>query len=137
MIATAVHPDTTRAPETGRGVGRPRGPVLAVLVAGEAVDAISVPAEFAEHVQAELEIMLLAGPVVAEDGSWTFLTQPANTECPRVPADLLSLGVRLVPAGTRIALTTETADRPPAIWSTVIGAARRVAHRRIAHRGRA
>jgi hypothetical protein len=116
------------------------------VVAGRTVDAIAIPAGFAELVQAELGIMMLAGPVAATpEGSWVFLTQPANTGSPAVPADLLPLGVRLVPAGTRVELpdasgrsgswvTPPAPNRPPAIWSTVIGAARRVAQRNRAAR---
>jgi hypothetical protein len=122
---------------------RPQAPTL---VAGEIVDAIAIPAAFAELVQTELRIMMLAGPVIAgPDGSWTFLTQLANVRTPAVPADLLALGVRLVHPGTRVTLpetavaagvrswvTPPAANREPAIWSCVIGAARRVAARSLA-----
>jgi hypothetical protein len=88
-----------------------------------------MPAAFGALVLAELDIMMLAGPVIADDhGSWLFLTESADARRSTVPTDLLPLGVRVVPAGTPLA----TADRPgraPAIWWTVIGAARRVAHR--------
>lgn len=118
MIATTtVRPEPTL---------RQRGDVL---IAGDTVDAIAMPAPFAALVQAELEIMMLAGAVITDpDGSCTFLTQPANSPNPAVPTDLLRLGVRLVPAGTPVILPA-TPNRPPAIWSTVIGAARRVAYR--------
>jgi hypothetical protein len=104
------------------------------LVAGDGGDAITMPAAFGALVQAELEIMMLAGPVVADpaDGSWTFLTRPANTRSPAVPADLLALGVRPIPAGTRVVLPTAlvtASGHPPAIWSAVVGASRRVAER--------
>jgi hypothetical protein len=104
--------------------------LLGAAVTVEGGDAITMPAAFAALVQAELEVMMLAGLVVTDpgEGSWTFLTQPANTPAPAVPADLLALGVRLLPAGTRVALPA-TADRPPALWSVVIGASRRVADR--------
>jgi hypothetical protein len=108
-------------------------------VAGEPGDAISMPAAFGALVLAELEIMMLAGPVVADaDGSWTFPTGPANTLSPAVPADLLALGVRLLPPGTRVVrpssdgsswIVPPAAGREPAIWSVVVGAARRVADR--------
>lgn len=132
MIATAVHFEPT-CRRTVDQPGQPVGDRRSVLVTGETVDAISTPAEFGALVQAELEIMMLAGPVIADqDGSWTFLTQLTNAESPAIPADLLALGVRLVSPGTRIALpaTADPPGRPPAIWSAVIGAARRVAFRR-------
>lgn len=110
---------------------------------GQAGDAITMPAAFGALVQTELEIMMLAGPVVAEvaEGSWIFLTQPRNTRSRAVPADLLAFGVRLLPRGDRVVLPASegpgtsswiappTPDRQPAIWSVVIGAARRVAER--------
>jgi hypothetical protein len=122
MTATATYPKSTECPLTW--------PVEAgALAAGENVDAISMPAAFGALVLAELDIMMLAGPVIADDhGSWLFLTERADARQSTVPADLLPLGVRVVPAGTPVA----PADRPgraPAIWWTVIGAARRVAHR--------
>lgn len=130
MTATTTCPRPTHY----RWNDRHGGPVAEratrpAAITGEDVDAISMPAAFAALVQAELEIMMLAGPVVADDdGSWTFLTERAGTRQPAMPADLLPLGVRPVPAGTPLA-TADRADRPAAIWWTVIGAARRVAHR--------
>jgi hypothetical protein len=108
--------------------GGDRAPEPAAIT-GTTIDAISIPAAFAALVRAELDIMMLAGPVVAgDDGLWTFLTQRTDTPHPTVPTDLLPLGVRTVPAGTPLA-AADRPDRPPAIWSTVIGAARRVAYR--------
>lgn len=121
MIATTTNPNSTRTRWS-------TGPVrVAEHIAGEDVDAISMPAAFGALVRAELEIMMLAGPVVADgDGSWTFLTQRA--EGATLPADLLPLGVRTVPAHTPLT-ATDRRDRQPAIWWNVVGAARRVAHR--------
>ncbi|HEV8559040.1 MAG TPA: hypothetical protein VGR06_21925 [Actinophytocola sp.] len=141
MVTATLHPQATQRRSTGEQPGtRTRRPAL---VPGEGGDAIAMPAAFAELVQAELGIMMLAGPVVAspKEGSWTFLTQPANTRSPVVPADLLPLGIRLIPAGTQITLPPNAdrswiapplPNRPPAIWSCVIGAARRVAARLVA-----
>ncbi len=137
MTATTTYPKSTRYrwddDQPGGPVGTAERAPLPVLVAGETVDAISMPAAFAALVRAELDIMMLAGPVVADDddGSWTFLTERADTRQPTMPNDLLPLGVRAVPAGTPVALfaAADRRDRPPAIWWTVIGAARRVAHR--------
>ena len=101
-----------------------------------------MPVAFGVLVQAELEIMMLAGPGVADprEGLWTFLTQPANTRSPAVPADLLASGVRLIPTGVVLPTSTDrsesvlvgrsTRTQPDlGIWSAVIGAARRVAYR--------
>ncbi len=137
MTATATNPNLTQC----RSNADQRGRVVAVadrasesaVLAGTTIDAISMPATFGALVRAELEIMMLAGPVVADQdhGSWTFLTQRTDTPHPTVPTDLLPLGVRTVPAGTPVAppAAATRADCPPAIWSTVIGAARRVAYR--------
>jgi hypothetical protein len=128
MTATTTDPKWSNSDQHARPVTvENRAPAV---IAGTASDAISMPATFGALVQAELDIMMLAGPVVADqdDGSWIFLTQRTDTSHPTVPADLLPLGVRTVPAGTSVAVV----DRPvcpPAIWSTVIGAARRVAYR--------
>jgi hypothetical protein len=115
-----------------RGYDQLTRPAPAATTTGEPGDAITMPATFGALVLAELEIMMLAGPVVADDeGSWTFLTQPANTRTPAVPADLLALGVRLVPADARPAAPASVAGAgsAPAIWAAVIGASRRVAER--------
>lgn len=119
MTATATYPKSTECPSI---------PARLTWPFEENVDALSMPAAFGALVLAELDIMMLAGPVIADDdGSWIFLTERAGT----VPADLLPLGVRVVPAGTPVAprATADRPDRAPAIWWTVIGAARRVAHR--------
>jgi hypothetical protein len=132
MTATLTFPTTTQSlPAAGRAEVAERATAPA-LIAGATFDAISMPAAFGALVLAELDIMMLAGPVVADgDGSWTFLTRPADTRQPAVPTDLLPLGVRAVPAGTPVAplAGADRPGRPPAIWWTVIGAARRVAHR--------
>lgn len=123
MTATTMNPKTTQCRPNA---AEDRAPTV---IAGASIDAISMPATFGALVQAELGIMMLAGPVLAEDdGSWTFLTRRTDTPHPNVPADLLPLGVRPLPVGTPIAAVGRL-DRAPAIWSTVIGAARRVAHR--------
>lgn len=133
MTATTTYPKSTRCRWNAGRLSGPAGVAERVapptLIAGEKVDAISMPAAFGALVRAELDIMMLAGPVVADDdGLWTFLTRLADTGQPTVPTDLLPLGVRAVPVGTPVA-TADLSDRPPAIWWTVIGAARRVAHR--------
>jgi hypothetical protein len=128
MTATTTYPKSTQWRTSADPAGVAQHGTAPALIAGDDVDAISMPAAFGALVLAELEIMMLAGPIVADDGSWVFLTQRADTRQPVVPGDLLPLGVRAVPAGTPLA----TGDRPaqaPAIWWTVIGAARRVAYR--------
>ena len=152
MATATVQPEAQRRGYEGDQLGWPatveEGPAV---IAGEAVDTITMPPAFGALVQAELQIMMLAGPVVSgpAEESWAFLTQPANTRSPAVPRDLLALGVRLVPAGSRVVLpeasgrsgrwtwvTPPTPGREPAIWSAVIGAARRVAARLLAEQGR-
>ena len=130
-IATSPKPthhrwDADPLPEQAAVAERAPRPAL---TAGENVDAISMPAAFGALVRTELGIMMLAGPVVADDdGSLTFLTRRADTRRPSVPTDLLPLGVREVPAGTPVAAGDRPGEPLP-IWWTVIGAARRVAHR--------
>lgn len=150
MATSTLRPETRQQGYEGDQLNWPASvEEVPAAIAGEAVDAITMPPAFGALVQAELEIMMLAGPVVEgpSDEPWTFLTQLANTRSPAVPADLLALGVRLVPAGSRVMLPG-TPDRPgrrswitppasrraPAIWSCVIGAARRVAARLRAER---
>jgi hypothetical protein len=97
------------------------------LADGEVVDAIVMPAAFGVQVQAELEIMMLAGAVVIdpEQGWYVFLTEPAGGRSAKLPTDLLVLGVR--PGSS--SWVSRPDHRQPAIWSVVIGAARRVAYR--------
>lgn len=129
MIATATYPKSTRFRRMADQVGVEDRATVPALVVGEDVDAVSIPAAFGALVRAELEIMMLGGPVVADDdGSWTFLVERGDTPLPAVPTDLLPLGVRVVPAGTPLAVA-DRPRQPAAIWWTVMGAARRVAYR--------
>ena len=127
MTATTTFPTSTQSRHDSGPVEVAAARPIAHL-AGDDVDAISMPAGFGALVLAELEIMMLAGPVVTDDdGSWTFLTERTGARRP-VPSDLLPLGVRAVPAGTALGEADEP-GQSAAIWWTVIGAARRVAHR--------
>ena len=117
------------ADQRGATIAGAERPARPALIAGETVDAISMPASFGALVRAELDLMMLAGPVVTgDDGSWNFVTLPTDTRQSTVPAGLLPFGVRTIPAGTPLA-GADLSARPPASWWTVIGAARRVAHR--------
>jgi hypothetical protein len=103
------------------------------------LDAITMPSRFGMLVLTHLRTTMLAGPVIAGPGGrlLTFLTQPANVRCPVLPPDLRPAGVRLVPAGEDIVLPRDSGPgswlvrpspaTPLAIWSVVIGAARRAA----------
>ncbi|MBP2330576.1 hypothetical protein JOF56_010961 [Kibdelosporangium banguiense] len=110
--------------------------------AGAGLDAIVMPAGFGGLVQKSLRMSMLDGPVIASPDrrGLVFLTQPANTSCPRVPPDLRPFGVWLVPAGHQVLLPQHLNGHPDwswwvppsprrslIIWSTVIGTARRVA----------
>jgi hypothetical protein len=128
MAATTTFPTVTQSRYFDGPAGVADRAPLPAHIAGEDLDAISMPATFGALVQAELGIMMLAGPVITDDdGSWTFLTERADTRRP-VPTDLLRLGVRAVPAGTAL-VDAGAPGQAAAIWWTVIGAARRVAHR--------
>jgi hypothetical protein len=48
------------------------------LPLGRLMDAITMPADLAGRVYAQLGIAMLAGPVIAGSGEWTFLTQTAD-----------------------------------------------------------
>jgi hypothetical protein len=109
-----------------------------VAAVGERMDAITMPAALGRHVLAELQIAMLAGPVIAGPGKWwTFLTEPATAPRPAVPAELFRAKVRITPRGAHVVIP----PRPDALewikrpqpqhtlppWSVVIGATRRFA----------
>lgn len=109
-----------------------------VAVAGEHMDAIMMPAQLGRHVLAELQIAMLAGPVIAGPAeSWTFLSAPATAPRPSVPAQLRQANVQVTPRGAHVVIPSrrEAAEwikrpqpqrtLPP--WSVVIGVTRRVA----------
>jgi hypothetical protein len=109
-----------------------------VAAVGERMDAITVPARLGRHVLAELQIAMLAGPVIAGPGEWwTFLTEPATAPRPAVPAELCQAKVRLTPRGAHVVIpprrdAQEWIKRPEPQrtlppWSVVIGVTRRVA----------
>ncbi|WP_020663616.1 hypothetical protein [Amycolatopsis benzoatilytica] len=114
---------------------------LAVAV-GQALDAVTMPATLGASVLAELQISMLAGPVIADPGGgtwWTFLTAPAARSRPDLPAELHARKVHLTPRGAHVIVPKHIGDGessqwisppqphrdlPP--WSVVIGATRRV-----------
>ena len=114
---------------------------LAVTV-GQVLDAITIPTTLSASVLAELQITMLAGPVIAGPGDawWTFLTAPAAASRPDISADLHARKVHLAPRGAHVIIPNPTAGKglpqwiapprphhplPP--WSVAIGATRRVA----------
>lgn len=118
-----------------------------ILGAGRIVDALTVPTPLAGLAQAELEVMMLAGPVIAspDGGSWTLLTDLA-TDVPHVPPDLDAAGVHAVLRGEWLVLPPDlTATRqegwhwiappprrrPLPAWSVVVGATRRALSRQV------
>ncbi|WP_034272599.1 hypothetical protein [Haloechinothrix halophila] len=113
-----------------------------LVITGTAVEAISMPALFAEAVLTDLRIALQDGPVLADlaDDRWAFLTRCAD-EPVNLPADITGFGVRLIAGGQPLYLPAGSGDeheiwiRPPERgrepWprTAAIGAARRLAYR--------
>jgi hypothetical protein len=112
------------------------------VAAGQVLDAITMPTTLGTSVLAELQITMLAGPVIAGPGGawWTFLTAPAAASRPDIPAHLHAHKVHLTPRGAHVIIPNPnpTAGEgspqwiappcprhalPP--WSVVIGATRR------------
>ncbi|WP_162830341.1 hypothetical protein [Amycolatopsis palatopharyngis] len=109
------------------------------LVAGQVLDAVRLPEPLAVRTQTELRVMMLAGPVIAEQGSarWVVLTEPAPAAEAPLPRDLVAAGAIAVPRGDYIAMPIRRpgtddgwavppqnrCSLPP--WSAVVGAARR------------
>ncbi|TDV54238.1 hypothetical protein [Actinophytocola oryzae] len=119
--------------ESSSPTGRP------VVVVGEDLDAIVMPVRFGELVHTQLRLSMLDGPIVVgpDRDHLTFLTQPAATRYPLLPADLRPFRVWLVPSGGVVVLPSGDGAQtwrvppalrtPPLIWSAVVGTARRVA----------
>lgn len=115
----------------------PRRHVKAV---GEELDAVTVPFTRGQAVLAELQMTMLAGPVIADPGGgwWTFLTAPTTASQPDIAAELRAGKVHLTPRGMgdRAEPDQQWASAqwinqplprhslPP--WSVVIGVTRRV-----------
>lgn len=80
---------------------------------GTVLDAVTMPAELAAQVHAQLGIAMLAGPVVghAHGGEWTFLTQPVAPMSPVFMANLVVHGVRYAGAGAYTVIPSTPADR--------------------------
>ncbi|WP_370947375.1 hypothetical protein AB5J62_07410 [Amycolatopsis sp. cg5] len=105
-----------------------------LIATGDALDAITMPPEFGEQVLAGLRIAMLAGPVIAGDANWTFLTRPVVTHS--VPEDLARLRVHAIPHGEQLVLPASehqwvlapSPRQQPTLWTAVIGTARRAAH---------
>lgn len=117
--------------------------VLAAPV-GRVLDAVTMPAALGDKVLADLQLMLLVGPIVAtpDNSSWMFFTEPATGPARDVPVELRHLQVDLIPKDTHVVIPTHIDSdtglrwikqpqphRPPPPWSVVIGIARRVATR--------
>ena len=115
--------------------------VLATPV-GRVLDAVTMPAGLGSKVLTELQLMMLAGPVVAtpNNESWMFFTQPVTGPARNVPAELRHLQVHLTPPDTHVVIPTHLDSDGDVRWieqpqphhpspplSVVIGLARRVA----------
>lgn len=118
--------------------------VLAAPV-GRVLDAVTMPATLGSEVLADLQLMMLAGPVIAtpDNSTWMFFTEPVNGSAREVPAELLDLQVHLIPEGAHVVIPTRVDSdsslrwikppqphRPSPPWSVIIGVARRVAAER-------
>lgn len=110
-----------------------------VVTVGEMLDAVTMPTLLGQKVLAELQITMLAGPVIAAAGGawWTFLTAPAAVSRQGIPAELRARKVHLTPDGAQVIIPNQidseatprwvVSPRPLPPWSAVIGATRRVA----------
>jgi hypothetical protein len=112
-----------------------------VAVAGDNLDAITMPAALRRRVWTVLANEMASGPTIAGPGPsrWTILTERTQRTRPSCPANLHYAGVTLVPRGSKIILpscrdTTGSymwieAPRPslrlPA-WSRVLTTAARI-----------
>lgn len=112
-----------------------------VAIAGDDLDAITMPAALGRHVWTVLAAEMAAGPTIAGPGPsrWTFLTERTHKTRLTCSRSLHNSGVTLVPSGSQIILpswqdTTATyvwieAPRPalpmPA-WSRVMSTASRI-----------
>ena|ERR1051326_8144445 len=116
--------------------------------AGGVLDAVTMPAALGGKVLAELQLMMLAGPISAtpDNASWMFFTQPITGPVRDVPAELRHLQVHFIPQGTHVVIPTHLdsdsgmrwikqpqSHRPSPPWSVVIGIARRVAAKLISN----
>lgn len=123
---------------------------LAVAV-GQELDAVTMPATLGQSVLAELQVTMLAGPVLADPGGawWTFVTAPVLASRPTVPSELHVNKVRLTPRGAQVIIPglidSDASPRwvvppqpryslPP--WSVVIGTTQRVVNHLAAADGR-
>lgn len=117
------------------------GPRRLVVAVGRVLDAVTMPATLGRSVLTELQLTMLAGPVIAGPGGawWTLLTESATVLRPDLPAELHAHKVYLAPSGTHVIIPLlvdgEGSSRwieqprsryplPP--WSVVIAATRRV-----------
>lgn len=74
-----------------------------LVLLDERLDAVVMPAGIGSLVLGDLRIAMLAGPVFAAEGEWTFLAAPAG-EQPALATDLHRTRVRLLPRGGYVEL---------------------------------
>ncbi|MBB5158887.1 hypothetical protein BJ970_006486 [Saccharopolyspora phatthalungensis] len=77
-----------------------------IAVTGDALDAITMPAELGTRVAAGLAISLMSGPILRSPNqrTWTFLTRPCRMATHDVPADLRTAKVSAIARGTKLIL---------------------------------
>lgn len=112
-----------------------------VMAVGRELDAVTMPSALGQAVLAELQVTMLAGPVIADPGGgwWTFLTAPNTASQPDISTELRVGKVHLTPRGARVVVPSlidcgtspRWINRPPPrrplpTWSVVIGMTRRV-----------
>ena len=115
--------------------------VVAAPVGG-VLDVVTMPTTLGGAVLAELQLMMLVGPVIAtpDNASWMFFIQPVTGPARDMAAELRHRQVRLLPKGTYVPIPTHPGSnsglrwikqpqphRPLPPWSVVIGVTRRVA----------
>lgn len=81
-----------------------------LVLLDEQLDAVVMPAGIGSLVLADLRIAMLAGPVFAAEGEWTFLAAPAG-EQPALAKDLHGTRVRLLPRGGYLELPGAGVDK--------------------------
>jgi hypothetical protein len=74
-----------------------------LVLLDEQLDAVVMPAGIGSLVLTDLRIAMLAGPVFASEGDWTFLAAPAGDQ-PVLATDLRQTRVRLLPRGGYVEL---------------------------------
>jgi hypothetical protein len=89
-----------------------------VAIAGDNLDAITMPAELGRRVWTLLAADMAAGPTIAGPGPsrWTILTQQVGRDRLTCPARLYNARVTLVPRGAQIILPSPRDTTQTYMW---------------------